>query len=156
MSFKLPTAKVKEIKSKCKQALREKMLLICQLAHIILGVLSSTHLAILSAPLHYRGLQMQKIKGLLLHPSYKSMIVLEEQSVMDLNWWISNLETTNGRPIHLGVPEMMIESNHPIQAGEPVGRTRRWVVIGHSRNLNFISIRNIACCFSSPTYYHGE
>ena len=28
-----------------------------------------------------------------------------------LNWWISNLETTNGRPIHLGVPEMMIESD---------------------------------------------
>ena len=30
---------------------------------------------------------------------------------MDLNWWISNLETTNGRPIHLGVPEMTIESD---------------------------------------------
>ena len=57
-------AKVKEIKSKCKQALREKKLSVRQLAHII-GVLLSTHLAVLPAPLHYRGLQAQKIKGLL-------------------------------------------------------------------------------------------
>ena len=30
---------------------------------------------------------------------------------MDLNWWISNLETTNGRPIHQGLPQMTIESD---------------------------------------------
>ena len=110
MSFKLPTAKVKEIRSKCKQALREEKLSIRQLARII-GVLSSTHLAILPAPLHYRGLQAQKIRGLHLLHSYESVITLERQSMMDLNWWIDNLKTTNGRPIHLGLPEMTIESD---------------------------------------------
>ena len=30
---------------------------------------------------------------------------------MDLNWWISNLDTANGRPIHLGLPEVTIESD---------------------------------------------
>ena len=110
MSFKLPIAKVKEIRSKCKQALREKKLSVRQLAHLI-GVLSSTHLAVLPAPLHYRGLQTQKIQGLLHHRSYESMVTLENRSQMDLKWWINNLETNNGRPIHLDLPEMTIESD---------------------------------------------
>ena len=110
MSFKLPKSKVKEIKNKCRQALQEKTLPIRQLARII-GVLTSTHLAVLPAPLHYRGLQAQRIQGLLLHHSYESKVTLEEQSMTDMKWCINNLETTNGRPIHMGLPRMVIESD---------------------------------------------
>ena len=29
----------------------------------------------------------------------------------DLKWWINNLETNNGRPIDMGLPQMVIESD---------------------------------------------
>ena len=58
MTSTLPTAMVKEVKSKCKQALQagEVNDTPLALAHII-GVLTSTHLTILPVPPHNGGLQ---------------------------------------------------------------------------------------------------
>ena len=140
MTFTLPTAKVREIKSKCKQALRQEKLSIRRLAHII-GVLVSTGLAILPAPLHYRGLQAQKIGELHLHHSYESVVTLQKQSILDLKWWISNLEATNGRPIHLGLPEMTIESDASNTGWGACWNNQKTGVIGRTRNLSFISMQ---------------
>ena len=110
MSFKLPTEKVKEIKRLCRKALQQKELSVHQIPRIV-GSLSSTCLAVLPAPLHYRGLQALKIRRVLPHLSYKSIVPLESQSRTDLEWWINHLEEHNGREIHPCLPKMTIESD---------------------------------------------
>ena len=110
--FQAATNEGKGDKTKMQATLQEKELTVRQIAHIV-GSLSATCLAVLPAPLHYRGLQAQKIKGLLHHLSYEStvIILLESQSRKDLKWWINHLQEHNGRLIHPKIPEVTIESD---------------------------------------------
>ena len=110
MTFTLPAEKVKKIKDNCKQALRLKQVTVTDLARII-GTLTATHLAVLPAPLNYRGLQLQKEESLY-HPlSYESVVTLSVASRKDLEWWVANLDRVNGRPIHPPQPTIVIESD---------------------------------------------
>ena len=156
MSFKLPTAKVKEIKSKCKQALQEKVLSICQLAHII-GVLSSTHLAILPAPLHYQGLQMQKNQRSSPPPLIQINdsiggaecygFELVDQQFGDHQWETNSLRSSRDddriRCIQYRLGSLLEEPED--------GRSS--VIPGISTSYQ---CEGVACCFSSPTDFHGE
>ena len=110
MTFRIPTARVKQIKNDTKRILQKEQVTVRELAHIV-GVLASTRLAVLPAPLHYRALQGQKNEGLHHHLSYESMVTLSSQSREDLQWWINHLSRNNGRPIHHLPPNMVIESD---------------------------------------------
>ena len=110
MTFRIPTARVKQIKNDTKRILQKEQVTVRELAHIV-GVLASTRLAVLPAPLHYRALQRQKNEGLHHHLSYESMVTLSSQSREDLQWWINHLSRNNGRPIHHLPPNMVIESD---------------------------------------------
>ena len=55
MVISLPLKKVKNIKMSCRQLLRDKVTTIHKLAQVT-GTLVATNLAVLPAPLHYRGL----------------------------------------------------------------------------------------------------
>ena len=110
MTFRIPTARVKQIKNDTKQILQKEQVTVRELAHIV-GVLASTRLAVLPAPLHYRAHQGQKNEGLHHHLSYESMVTLSSQSREDLQWWINHLSRNNGKPIHHPPPNMVIESD---------------------------------------------
>ena len=110
MTFKLPKAKMKEIKQKCRKLLQVQQVSVCQIAHIV-GLLAATHIAITPAPLHYRALQRLKNRSLTLHHSYEMKVSLDLESRQDLSWWITHLGTNNGRPIHQPVPDLGIESD---------------------------------------------
>ena len=110
MTFRIPTARVKQIKNDTKRILQKEQVTVRELAHIV-GVLASTRLAVLSAPLHYRALQGQRNEGLHHHLSYESMVTLSSQSREDLQWWTNHLSRNNGRPIHHPPPNMVTESD---------------------------------------------
>jgi len=110
MSFKLPPAKVKQIRDECKRFLRESKVTVRELAHIV-GMLVGTRLAVLPAPLHYRALQAQKIRGLIPRLSYESTVTLNHSSQQDLQWWINHLSQVNGCPIQQPPPTIIIESD---------------------------------------------
>lgn len=110
MTICLPLKKVKDIKQKCSRLLRDKVATVRQLSQII-GTLVATNLAVLPAPLHYRALQALKIEGLHRHHSYESIVILNYQSSLDLQWWITHLAENNGRPILQTAPDLTIESD---------------------------------------------
>ena len=110
MVFRLPQKRVKQIKNECKKILQKDQVTVRELARVV-GVLATSHLAVLPAPLHYRALQAQKNEGLH-HPlSYGSTVVLNAKSQENLKWWIKHLSGVNGRPIHQAPPTMIIESD---------------------------------------------
>ena len=59
----------------------------------------STIQAVLPARLNCRFLQMQQISSLSENLSYLDKIVLNENSKIELKWWVQNLELCNGRAL---------------------------------------------------------
>ena len=111
MQFRLPHNKVKAIKKSCKQMLQVQTQTVRQLAHLLVGVLTATRLAVIPAPLHYRGLQALKVSGLVSNLSYETQVTLDARSCQDLRWWANEMEHHNGRPIHMTPPSVVIESD---------------------------------------------
>ena len=110
MSFSLPQTRVKQIQGECRRLLWKELVTVRELAHVV-GMLAATRLAVLSAPLHYRALQAQKINGLGLHLSYESMVTLNAHCKRDLQWWICHLSQVNGCQIQHPSPAVVIESD---------------------------------------------
>ena len=110
MTFALPQDKVKKIVSTCRNYLNRDQVTLRDLARLI-GVLTATTLAVLPAPLHYRALQTQKGDSLYHLLSYESLVKLTQASRSNLQWWVENLGTVNGRPIRQPPPTVTIESD---------------------------------------------
>lgn len=90
----------------------EKVLKIIQSAELLLsqkvkvreiasfiGRIINAFFAILEAPLFYRSLERDKIKGLGEHMNYENFMVLSQDSVLELQWWIDNINLKNGKRI---------------------------------------------------------
>uniref|UniRef100_T1J8R7 RNase H type-1 domain-containing protein n=1 Tax=Strigamia maritima TaxID=126957 RepID=T1J8R7_STRMM len=64
----------------------------------VIGKLNATMLAVSSAPLHYRGLQMLSA-GFLRGGSYESECSLNTETRTELAWWLRNLNICKGRSL---------------------------------------------------------
>ena len=80
------------------------------LSHII-GKLTSTMQAVLPAPLHHWHLQMLQVKGLLEGKGYNSVVPLNKECQNDLQWWINQLSTWNGRSLISPAPDLIITTD---------------------------------------------
>ena len=107
MQFALPEDKVTSILKECKQMVRKQTTTLSQLSHII-GKFTSCKIAVLQAPLHYRGLQHLKNSNV---NNEKTAIPLDDHSKEDLYWWVNNLPLANGRSCQNLLPSLMIQSD---------------------------------------------
>ena len=81
-----------------------------ELARLI-GTMTATSLAVLPAPLCFRGLQSLKNQVFAQTQSFETMIMLNETSREELRWWSRELQVWNGRPIRAPAPDMTIETD---------------------------------------------
>ena len=88
MTLSLPRDKVLKIKETCKEILSDQSVTVRKLAQLI-GKLTATNQAILAAPLHYRNLQSLKTKALHSGGHYDHRVILDQDSITEINWWIS-------------------------------------------------------------------
>ena len=72
------------------------MLLLSELASSI-GRIINAFYAVLEAPLHYRGLEWNKLVGLGYEYDFHNEMVLTVASIEELNWWIQNVQSKNGK-----------------------------------------------------------
>ena len=72
--------------------------------------------AVLPAPLHYRHLQMLQVKGLLAGKSYEIMVPLNQNCQNDLQWWMDQIYTWNGRSIITPAPDLVITTDASLQS----------------------------------------
>ena len=110
MKLFLPTEKMSQLLQDCKDLILEGSASVRTLCHII-GRLTSTLQAVLPAPLHYRHLQMLQAKGLLEGKGYNSIVPLNKECQNDLQWWIDQLSTWNGRSIISPAPDLIITTD---------------------------------------------
>ena len=81
----------------------------------LIGRLSSSAIAALSAPLQYRALQRQQIQELFQSQNYDSSIVLTEEVRGELDWWCQNLHLSNGQSLIATIPQLVISSDASTQ-----------------------------------------
>ena len=110
MKLFLPSGKMSHLVQECKDLILEKSASVRTLSHII-GKLTSTMQAVLPAPLHYRHLQMLQVKGLLEGKGYNSVVPLNKECQNDLQWWINQLSTWNGRSLISPAPDLTITTD---------------------------------------------
>ena len=86
MCISLPTEKIGKIKHFCLQISSECVSL--RRISALLGMLVNSSNGFSYAPLHYRSLQLCFIEGLKCSKSWDDCIILNNNSLLDLKWWI--------------------------------------------------------------------
>lgn len=94
----LPEDKVQKISKFATELLQKKIVKVRQLASFIGCIINAFH-AILEAPMQYRCLERDKIKGLGSNRDFENFVDLSLDSVKQLNWWIENVHLRNGKRI---------------------------------------------------------
>ena len=91
----LNKTKIQKVVSECQKLLKNPQTSILELTRLI-GLLTSTIPAVLPARLNCRFLQIQQISSLSENLSYLDKIV-NENSKIELKWWVQSLELCNGQ-----------------------------------------------------------
>ena len=102
--------KVEKIKKQCQYLILLKKVSVRDLAKLT-ERLSSTVMAVLSAPLQHEGVQQEQITGLSMRGSYEDTIVLHKEAKVELDWWMQNMDLNNGRCILSTAPQILIQSD---------------------------------------------
>ena len=110
MTLSLPQEKVQDIQQFCTKLKVSQVTTVQELASLI-GKLSFSPQAVLPGRLQTRFLQMQQIEALKESQSYQAKIVLNPQSLEELNWWINNLTLYNGKPLTVSPPDIILQTD---------------------------------------------
>ena len=98
LTLSLPEEKTEAIVNACETAMLKARVSVRELAGLI-GRMSTAMLAILPAPLCYRGLQALKIRSLAASQSFETEVDLDRASLEELRWWTIEGRKWNGRSI---------------------------------------------------------
>lgn len=111
MMLSLPAEKTAKILDCCRRFLVSQSITLRNLASLI-GLLESSRPAIWRAPLHFRHLQSDLIRGLHMNQeSYDAVIALSPSARAELAWWLKHTLNANGSPAHLPPPDMTITTD---------------------------------------------
>ena len=110
MNVRPTEQKAERIKELCQNMRARKNTTIQKLAELI-GKLCSSFPGVELGPLYYRELERIKCKGLREHRGdFSSTIDITPEAYSELDWWISNVETSHKSIMH-AEPSLIIESD---------------------------------------------
>ena len=105
-ALSLPQEKVVRVKSLCLKTKVTRTIPVRQIARV-LGTVESCRPEMWQAPLIFRYLQIRMIQAL--HSSNQNfdvIITLDHDSLEELHWWVSNINSVTGSPIRPPVPTL--------------------------------------------------
>lgn len=142
LSVSLPPAKVASIIEKCADAYSRRSVTLRAVASI-LGDFAWASTALTFASAHYRAIQAQYI-GCSASRELSEKITLDNGSLEDLRWWIENLKASNGKPLTVSDPDIIIYSDASLTGwgGFCNGvRTRgQWGILDRQRHINDLEL----------------
>lgn len=145
MSLSLPEKKIQNIQSKCQRLLCNCTPSAREVASLI-GTLEAARSAIWQAPLHYRHLQIQLIKSLQAsQDNYETLMSLNSNAHMELQWWHKNVASVNGSPINPSAPDLYITSDAS-KAGwgaccQDLTANGRWSPLEAKQHINVLELK---------------
>ncbi|MCG7879115.1 MAG: reverse transcriptase domain-containing protein [Candidatus Thiodiazotropha endolucinida] len=141
----LPEEKVEKIINLAKKLLEKPVVVIRNLASLI-GLLVHAFYAVLEAPLHYRALERDKVRGLDSSYDFDRSVNLSADSVSELKWWIVNVKLKNGKAIRPPKPTIFLQTDASCLgwgafdkgSGKSVGG--RWSEAESRHHINFLEL----------------
>ncbi|XP_062570072.1 uncharacterized protein LOC134232143 [Saccostrea cucullata] len=130
----------------CSEILHEQIVPIRKFASLI-GLIVHAFNAIFVGPLHYRNLERDKIKSLKNSIDYESEMVISENSVQEITWWLHNIEKLNGKLIRNPSVDYWVETDASLQGWgasfEDKSTGGRWSVLESKMHINELELRAI-------------
>ena len=99
----LPNHKATTLRSPCEQTLISKQVTLRDLSKLI-GKLRATAPAITPAHLQIRYLQQCQIRNQKTKLSYETLVSRDQNCILELKWWIENINLTKGKPLSIQSP----------------------------------------------------
>ncbi|MCG7879447.1 MAG: reverse transcriptase domain-containing protein [Candidatus Thiodiazotropha endolucinida] len=94
----LTEEKVNKILLNAVNLLQKGRIIVRELASFI-GLIVNAFYAIFEAPLHYRGMERNKLQGLGINMNYDNEMILSQESIEEIQWWVANVRSKNGKRI---------------------------------------------------------
>ena len=105
MSLIVPPEKVENLSNLCSKTMRMSRVTLRKMAKVI-GKFKSTAPAFSWAPLQTRHLQQVPLQT-----RHLQQVPLSKKAILELKWWIENLELLNGKPITINTPDLWISTD---------------------------------------------
>ena len=158
MMISLPADKANKILDCCRRLLVSQSITLRNLASF-LGLLESSRPAIWRAPLHFRHLQSDLIRGLQMNQeSYDAVIALSPSARVELAWWLKHTLNVNGSPVHLPPPEMVITTDASKKGWGAVHQSLqtngRWSQKESLQHINYLELK--ASFLALQTFLKGK
>ena len=146
MVLSLPQDKVSKIRKECRHMANQSEVSGRSLAHLI-GLLTSCLPAVLTAPLHYRGLQALRTKTLRYNNlDYDRKVPLSPQASADLSWWVENVSPEMCRPILPPSASLNLETDASTQGWGALCRESSqrtggaWTSVEATHHINWLEL----------------
>ena len=146
LELSLNKTKIQKVVPECQNLLNNRQTSILELTRLI-GLLTSTIQAVLPARLSCRFLQIQQISSLSESLFYLDKTVLNENSKIELKWWVQNLELCNSRPLIQPPADILIQTDASTKGWG--GGRGGWGVGNMQWNLNR---RDVVCSGNEKLY----
>ena len=110
MKVRLSEEKATQIMSSCTRAREKGSISVRDLARLI-GKMTATLPAIFPAPLWYRELQRLKNQALQRTQSFETPVRLNQEAVLELDWWSIKRNLIEGKSISAQEPDLIMETD---------------------------------------------
>ena len=151
----LTDEKVDKIISLGHSILQQKNVVIRCLAPFI-GLIVHAFYAVTFGPLHYRNLERNKVCALRnSFGNFESIVFINDDSKNEINWWISNLKSANGKFIRQKSIDCWIETDASLEGWGSKFNEQfaggRWSKDESSHHINFLEL--LAIFLSLKTFF---
>ena len=116
MEIRLSNVKAESLWELCKSTISHPSLTLRELCSLI-GKLYAVNHAMLLAPLQVRSLQAVCTKAQKAMLQYGSMLILNQDCLIELEWWLRNLPLLKGKGVALEEPDLILFSDAATSAG---------------------------------------
>ena len=146
-----------DIQNKCMQLIASPKTTIMELTKL-LGKLSFTAQAVLPGRIQCKYLQQQQIQAVRETNSYQTKIKLSQHSLAELKWWKVNLLLQNGKPLKIGMPQLIIKIDASKKGWGAVcqGITTGGTWSYHERTKHINVLEHIAVKLAISTFTRGK
>lgn len=155
----LTEEKVNKIILKAEELLKKGKVVVRELASFI-GLVINAFYAVFEAPLHYRGMEWNKLQGLGMNRNFDNEVFLSQTSFEELQWWLMNVKAKNGKKIKPPKPQKHVRTDASfigwgsIDLDSNIYAQGRWNLSESRYSINYLEL--LAIFYALQALYHND